>query len=267
MSETVHVLYGRSAAATVRQALTQLGVREKVVATGDHLGYGPIDGDLSLRREWFEETLGEHYGECVDFAEAAWKEALAPDAFPICWVCRSDAGDHAGYLEFLLRIGERPFEVIDATGLMIEGRTGSWRLPTLGIVTEDQLLATGVLQRRTTPKAEEVAESRETWRRLKAENALLRITENDVLLSKPISYFDPDLLEEATSTWERGVRIVGNALGRFALDGRCIDDSFIWSRYRTLAKEGALEIEGDDGDMRDAAAFEFYGYYITAYRS
>ena len=130
------------------------------------LGYGPIDGDPSLRREWFDETLGEHYGECVDSAEAACEGSSCAGRVPYLlglpigrrrprWI----SGISFTHRRTALRSNRR-------VGAMIEGRTRSWRLPTLGIVTEDQLLATGVLQRRTTPNAEEVAESRETWRRL-----------------------------------------------------------------------------------------------------
>lgn len=248
--QTLHVLPGRSAGASVKQAVKALRTRDRVAGISDHLGYGPIDGDLAARRSWLNEHLGEGYGESVDFAEFDWQEALAPDAYPVIWTCRSDAGDYAGYLEFLARIGDRPFDVIDATGLRIEGRANSWRA--LGVITPDQMISSGLFERRRTPTAQEIADDREIWRRLKAENAPLRVSENDILLSKPISYFDADLLSEATPNWERAVRVVGNAMASF-LPRRLVSDSFIWGRYLVFADEGLVEIELDgdeDGDMR-----------------
>jgi hypothetical protein len=243
----VHVVPSLSAAATVRKALKQLDLNEKVIGIGDHLGYGPIDGDLEARREWLDENMCDGCGECVDSAELAWGEALAPNAFPIIWTCRSDAGDHAGFLEFLSRVGDRPFEIIDATSELIEGRIGPpWRVEALGIVTEAQMISAGLLQSRTEMSPAEIAEGRETWRRLKAENAPLRITENDQLLSKPITFFDAALLEEVPQDWERAVRIVGNALARFCFSHH-LSDLFIWGRYLALAEEGAVEIRGDGG--------------------
>jgi hypothetical protein len=255
MSQTIiHVVPSLSAAGTIREALAQLGLNEKVVGIGDHLGYGPIDGDLEARREWLDENMCDGCGECVDSAELAWQEALAPDVFPIIWTCRSDAGDHAGFLEFLSRAGERPFGLIDATDVLIEGRTGAlWRVEALGIVTEAQMISAGLFQRRREMSPAEIAEGREVWRRLKAVNAPLRITdtENDQLLSKPITFFDAELLEEVPQDWERAVRIVGAALARFCSSPRrLVSDLFIWGRYLALAEEGAVEIRGDGG-MRD----------------
>jgi hypothetical protein len=252
MSQTiVHVVPSLSAAGTIREALARLRLKEKVIGISDHLGYGPIDGDARARREWLDDNLGEGYGGCVGGAELAWREALTPDVFPIIWTCRSDAGDHAGFLEFLSRVGERPFEVIDATGVTLQGRVGPWRVEALGLFSDAQMISTGLFQRRREMSPAEIAEGRKVWRRLKAENAPLRLTDNDRLLSKPITFFDAELLEEVPQDWERAVRIVGAALARFCLGPcRLVSDSFIWGRYLALQKQGAVEIRGE-GSMRD----------------
>ncbi|KAF2989343.1 DUF1835 domain-containing protein [Methylocystis sp. MJC1] len=254
MAETiVHILPSLSAAGTAKQALEELGVNEKLVVIGDHLGYGPINGGRDARRQWLEDNLGEHYGERVDMAELAWREALAPEAYPIIWTCRSDAGDHAAFLEFLSRVGERAFGLIDATDAMIQGRAGLWRVDALGVISKAELISAGLLRRRTEMSRAEIAEGREIWHRLRSENAPLRVTENDRLVSKPISFFDAELLEEAPQDWERAVRIVGAALARFCASHRLVSDSFIWSRYLALAEDGLLdmkEIEGAGDGMR-----------------
>lgn len=247
--QTVHVVPGRSAAASVKQAMKALRSRDRVIGVADHLGYGPIDGDLSVRRTWLDEHLGDGYGEEVDFAESDWRKALATDANPVIWTCRSDAGDYTGYLELLARIGDRPFDVIDATGLMLEGRGGSRRAAAVGVIAHDQMISSGLFDRRRTLTSGEITHDRETWRQIKAENAPLRVCENDVLLSKPLTYFDAELLDVATAEWERAARIVGAAMGR--LMPRQLSDSFIWARYLAFAEDGLVEIYGDeDGGIR-----------------
>jgi hypothetical protein len=251
MNQTViHVVPGLSAAGTIREALARLRLKEKVIGIGDHLGYGPIDGDLQARREWIDNNLGEAYGGCVRGAELACREALTPDVFPIIWTCRSNAGDHAGFLDFLSRVGDRVFGLVDATGVTLQGRAGLGRVEALGIVTEAQMISAGLFERRREMSPAEIAEGRETWRRLKAENAPLRVTENDRLLSKPVSFFDAELLEEVPQDWERAARIVGNAMCRLFDSHHCVSDAFIWGRYLTLAEQGAVEIRGE-GSMRD----------------
>jgi hypothetical protein len=243
--KTIHILYNTSAAGTVREALKQIGVHEKVIAIGDHLGYGPIDSGIAARRAWLDENLGDASGETVEFAEINWREALGPDTLPIIWTCRSDPGDYACFLEFLSRVGERPFETVDATGLMIAGRVNLWCA--LGVLTEEQIIASSLFERRKSLTADEIAAGRETWRRLKAENALLRITENNTLLSKPASFFDPLLLDQGSGEWALGVRLVGHAMAELICAGHGVSDSFIWWRYRALAEKGLMEIEGNGG--------------------
>lgn len=244
MNQTIHVLPGRSAAASVKQAIKALGLRDRVVGIIDNLGYGPISGDLALRRAWLDEHLGDGYGESVDFAELDWQEALATDAFPVIWTCRSDAGDFTGYLEFLSRIGDRPFDVIDVTRVMVQGRANVCRVKALGVISPDQMISSGLFQRQRTLTEREIAADRELWRSRKAENAPLRVCENDVLLSKPLTHFDAELLAEATPQWEKAARIVGNAM--WSLRPRSlVSDSFIWGRYLAFEEDGLIEIDGD----------------------
>lgn len=251
--EIIHVVPGRSAAGTVREALRTLGLREKVVAIADHLGYGPIDGDLDARRAWLEDILGQGSGEVVDRSESMWSEVLKPHVFPVIWTCRADAGDFAGFLDFLSRIDDRPFQCIDATGVRVEGNVNRWAIPRLGVVSEEQMIAADLFSCRAELSMELVGLHRDVWRRLKEENAELRVVEGEELRSKLISHFDSRLLDQVPPAWTLGVRVVGHALADLISTGNLIDDRFIWARYCALADEGALEmeaVEGPDEGMR-----------------
>jgi hypothetical protein len=244
--ENIHVIPSRSAASTVKRALGRLGINESVVPIGDHLGYGPLGDDILTRRAWLEESLGEGYGEEVGRAAIAWNDALAPDRFPIIWTCRSDAGDFAGFLEFVSRIGNRPFGVVDATGLT-SNLTIRTEALALGTISEKNMIAYDLPSRRSTLSSKEIDEARTEWRRLKEENALLRVVDAGALTSKPPSFFDSTLLKHISRDWERGARIVGNAMSELFLAGRAVDDGFIWWRYCVLGSEGAIEFDESSG--------------------
>jgi len=252
MSErVVHVVPGDSAAASVGQALKLIGARERVVAVGDPLCYGPIVGDADARRAWLEDNLGDGYGDCVDAGERAWRDALAEGAYPVIWTCRADASEYAGFLEFLSRVGARPFGLIDATDLIVEGRNTRWPVAALSLVPAEQMLVLNLFQRRRHMTAHEMARARVLWSRLKAENAPLRVVEIGALMSQPLSFFDAALLDEVAGLrdWERATRIVGGAMARFGCEAphRRVSDSFIWKRYLALVDQGAVEMEGDGG--------------------
>jgi hypothetical protein len=246
-TQILHVLPSLPAASSARQALRQIGANEKVIGITDDLGYGPIGGDCALRRAWLNETFGDGWGELADIAELEWQQVLSAPMRPVIWTCRSDAGDHAGFLEFLWRIGDRVFDVIDATGVVVRTASGIAKIPRLGCVPPAQIIDAGLLHRRERMTPDAIAAARENWARLRAENAFLRITENDRLVSKPMSYFDARLLGRVPTGWERAARVVGEAMTELARDGCFLGDYFIWSRYLSLEAEGALEIAGEGG--------------------
>jgi hypothetical protein len=241
--DVLHVVPSRSAAGTVRRALESLGSSEKVVPIGDHLGYGPIGVDAGTRRAWLQENLGAGYGEEADRAAIAWNDALAPDRFPIIWNCRSDAGDFAGFLEFVSRIGNRSFGIIDATGLAVEDIGIGAEALALGLLSEKNIVAHDLPNRRSTLSSKEINEARAEWLRLKKENALLRVMQDGALTSESPSFFDPTLLMQVSTEWERGVRIVGNAMTKLFMAGHHVNDDFIWWRYCALESESAIEFD------------------------
>ncbi len=60
-----------------------------------------------------------------------------------------------------------------------------------------------------------------------------------------MTQFDRLLLEACGEEWERGVRIVGNAMAASFQQRLCLSSEFLFSRLSNLVKSGELEAEGD----------------------
>ena len=53
------------------------------------------------------------------------------------------------------------------------------------------------------------------WRRLRAENAPLRVVDADGLRSAPITFFDQQLFPFAKPTWQKPARIIGDVIAEW----------------------------------------------------
>jgi hypothetical protein len=249
----LHVLFSPSAAGGLRRALSLAGRPDRVVCSFDHLGFGPINpADSALRVKWVREELGFTDWEVVMAqTDVFWNEALTPGR-KIAWMsCRSSL-EYTGFLEWLRRLGDEACEVVDLTDVMIVDRSQDGR-PTpprlalsLALLPAQQILDNGLLDRAEplTPTARR--HYRETWQRLRAENAPLRVLTPDGLVSAPISAFDPLLLSCASRNWQKAARVVGEALAKEMDDGLLqIGDLLLVARVSSLVETGLLESRGD----------------------
>src|SRR5262245_4371200 len=91
----------------------------------------------------------------------------------------------------------------------------------------------------------EFQRERGTWKKLKDENADLRILETTGLVSAPITFFDDLITSCVTPEWQRCPRVIANALVRSSNEFHQTGDLFLWSRLRTLVEDGLLEGKGD----------------------
>jgi hypothetical protein len=255
-ASTLHVVFGLSAAACLRDALRLAGRNERVVGLSDCLSFGPIDPpDPALRRDWVEEKL-EYTGweEVVGQAASFWTEAMSLDVRKIAWLSRRSAQDYAGFLEWLWRLGEEPVEIVDLTEVMVArhsaGPRGQHLAISLGLLPPHNILDNQLLGRAEALPAAKRAQYCELWRRLKTENAPLRVLGDGELVSAPLSFFDPLLLACATPQWQSTARIVGIALSD-SLETSVLQtgDLVLCARARALADAGRLESRGDLSDL------------------
>ena len=115
MTQTiVHFVFTRSGAGNLVQALRKAGRKDQVVTTWHGLNLGPIDpSDPSARAIWLEKELDRIEPEDRGPSERDWDDARFPGHRKIVWVSRRSAHEYCGFLNWLWRWGDAPFDIID----------------------------------------------------------------------------------------------------------------------------------------------------------
>jgi len=251
--KTLHIAPGDSAGGSLIRAIRDAGRDDEVLPFRDDLSCGPIDSDdPSARTSWWSQFYDEP--ELLeDSLRSFWSRATGFEGRLVLWFGRHSARELAFSLAWADRIGERPYEIVDVSGLRlpIRHREGG---PVLGrpaqavsIVPSIGLRSLLGTERSITAQGQE--ESASEWRRLRSENAPFRIVTEAGLVSTSIDYFDPWLLAHATSDWQRIARVVGDAFGHNSEPYVQVYDLMLLARVVALVKEGKLLADGDPGDM------------------
>lgn len=149
----------------------------------------------------------------------------------------------AFFLRVADRLGERPYDIVDVT----ERHTPS----VVSIIPDEGLRV--LLGSECPISVAERDEARRQWRRLKAENAPFRIVSEAGLISVPIDYFDPLLLERATTDWRKSARIVGDAMGYNMKPYLQVGDLMLLTRMSLSSKRASCWRTAIPGICRPAA--------------
>ncbi|MCJ2013200.1 DUF3658 domain-containing protein [Methylobacterium sp. J-076] len=256
VAETVHVMAGVSSAETIRDALRSQGCDARVIGLPSGLNVGPIDPpDPDVRQRWIRTVLRcDPRDDCRE-PEEPWAEATSPAVHPVYWVCMSDAAEQASFLEFAFRMAGRPFDIIDATGLAVVTRDGIRRPWSLGMMRREDIVASGLKDRRRVLPRAECEAAAATWAQLRRENAPLRVVRDGHLVSAPLTQFDAALTSQARADWEVAARVIGRTLHHLsaALDppGQGVSDIVLFGRLQSLGDAGDLAIRGPGPGLRD----------------
>ncbi|MDE2577237.1 MAG: DUF1835 domain-containing protein [Hyphomicrobiales bacterium] len=253
---SVHLVFSADAVGSVAQALALAGKSERVIGFEDNLSFGPIDPPEGRRRDlWIESVFKCENESDSQKAERFWNDASASTTYPIAWLCRNSAAEYCGFLEFVRRMGERQFAVIDAssvkTTFYFQGER-SVAIPALGILTPEQIAAEGLCDRRAIATTQDVNGYRQLWAKLGADNAPFRIVSAQGLVSAPLEHFDEDIIASAREEWSPAAYVIGSAMVRLMEKAiPCsLGDFVLWARARALAEAGALEIDGSARALR-----------------
>jgi hypothetical protein len=251
---TTHVVFSPSGAVELRGAVRAAGRADRVACLNEALNAGPINPpDPAVRDAWYEKVLG-----CYDVADADndnegfWGTALRDDGRLVAWVWRRSTTDYCGFLEWLWRLGSRPCEIVDLTDVMGGPGARSDESFPLALWPPAEIVRRGLFDL-AEPLGDDLRRSyHAAWRRLREENAPLRVLENGELRSAPITYFDPQLLSHVTNDWQKMARVVGWTLVDF-MDGVVYQsgDLLLFARLRALAEAGKIEWRGDLNDVRN----------------
>ncbi len=259
-AETVHIVFGRSVADSLREALARLGRAERVVGLPDGLDVGSIDPpDPFLRQAWGRDVLRAdpalRDGLLDDPAavEPAWAAATASGLHPVFWACLRAPAEHACLLAFAARMGDRPFDLVDATDLAFTTRDGVRSPWFLGLMRPEDFVASGLYAMRRPVSLAERRAASDAWARLQRDDTPLRIVRDGRLVSAPLTHHDALLLGQARGKWEVAARLVGRAIGTFwdAPSGETASHVVLFGRLLALGEAGLLEVSGPGPDLRD----------------
>jgi len=246
----VHVVFTPSGAGCLRGALKSAGRADEIVTFFDNLSFGPINPPDASRAKWVESELGRTgWDEVVSSSESFWCEARSSDHRKVAWLSRRSPMEYAGFLEWLWRLGDTPCEVVDLTDVTVSHRRepGPPRPPRLAIslaMLPHDVIASEKLWNLAEP-LQTSTRYLDLWRKLREENAPLRIVEGGNLVSAPISFFDSLLMSHATDDWQKVARIVGEGLAAEWDDGVFqTGDLVLAARVNALVECGRLECRG-----------------------
>ncbi len=249
----LHVAPGDSAGGSLLQAVRASGRNEQVIRHLDDLSCGPIASDDPLMREaWWAQVLDE---PIAGISLAAFRDRIADiDDHPVIWFGRHSAMELAFYLAWVDRLGDRPYDVVDVTGLelpfTLADGSGGMRPPAQAawVVSSDGFESLLDHRRPITPAEREAAGRR--WRELKQENAPFRIIAETGLVSAPIHYFDSLILEQAATKWHKVDYVIACTMGNNCEPYWQVGSHMLLTRVVALVSQGRLIADGDPWEMR-----------------
>ncbi|WP_181724211.1 DUF3658 domain-containing protein [Nocardia gipuzkoensis] len=239
---TLHIAPNVAAGAGIRTALADASSEGTVLVNNEDFSCGPIDPAALGQRESVGE-LSAHL-------------ATAPDAQVIVWVGRGSAQELSFYLYFAARFGERPWSVVDVTGLRlpVTARNGDERAAAAVPEEADTIkparsvaelnpgqirLLLSSARPVSTSEREELADR---WHFLQAENAPLRVVTDAGLSSASADYFDQSLLTHTPVTPTPMARVIADTMGAQPLP---VTDSVLHRRLIDMIHAGRLTADGD----------------------
>lgn len=224
----------------------------KIIALTDPLHIGPIvksEGQsFSEMRHLFRQQLlpgekkltqPEDMERLLEVVTAMHKEESCK---AWCWIA-PDAADICAYYWMLPYLAKYPgrFLLVNIAGLPFLDENGKLFYPkSFEALPPKELVKARMLARAITPA--EMETDTEVWRKLTAENAILRMHEGGkTITSANADYFDTVLLGFCAEQFQKASKIIRQALAKQALP---VPDSFLAWRLRVLLSEGRLIAQG-----------------------
>ena len=245
----MHIVYGESGAATLRLALSDLGLQDIVVSFPEVLQYAPLFTDFtdsSIRdyalRCCCMQVAKESVAERVAKVISTFVNADFGGYDKVVLWCGETAGDRLfGYMTCAL-VG-KDLSVVDLTPL--RGVLPNPHVAALSMghcsVENLKLLLGGVK-----PLAEgEKTANAELWHKWSKSVADLRLLSNKgEIVEADRQIFDDVILSASSGEWQPAARVVGRVLCQTDF---AVGDSFLHRRIVELASEGKILVRQRDG--------------------
>ena len=270
-SNHVHIIFGQSAAGTLKYALKKAKIQEEhVLCFSDTFSVGPLfhldeEAGQVARQQWLHGNLpieGYNYEEYLSEMKAALEKLQAiPSHVPITIWIGNNAHEHVGlaFVLYLLKNATHNIYVINTA----DGFDKLFREPNIdytvghtGEIAPEKLLAIrGAYKEISLLTKEERQALENEWETLREEHTVLRIWENNRVISVSEDYIDNFIIQCAknlesdgfTDQFYKSARLVGEVLGHFE---QYIGDSFIEYRLKVLIQTEIFHMIGSLRAMR-----------------
>jgi Protein of unknown function len=202
----------------------------------------------SARAAWWMSHF-DGFEEFEPSLRTFWTRIAETDEPLVIWFARHSAIELSFFLSLADRLGERPYAIVDLTGMRFAfgRRDGSFVAQSVSTVPADGLRS--LLGKERSITGQEQTEARRLWQRLREENAPFRVVTENGLVSAQADHFDPLLLDRATAEWRKVARVIGDAMGHNAEPYFQVGELMLLRRIVALVDEGKLLAEGDPCEM------------------
>lgn len=223
-----------------------------VLSLTDCLAYGPISGNnFEKRIDWLDAQipLTGGWDWIADSVEDFLHQISSWTGDRLVWIAPRSACEQCGLQWYFEQTEVTPGPMIIADQQVQFKRAASVPLG-LGELGDEYIAdLLDHAPRREWPA--ELASPRE-WRRLRAEDTLLRIVENGRLRSVSPTFFDDLLLNRCTAEWQKWSRVVGWSMLDAMEAGHHVGDIFLLWRLHELIGEARIGCRGEfpDGEYR-----------------
>ncbi len=271
MTPVLHIVFGDSAAGTLKAAFRDLGIhsyRDKVIAISDILSVGPVwqlhqENGLLNRFEWLHtyfthEPADDFANWYLDsFHHALHKINVIDDHTRIVLWGGDNAHEQTGVrlALYLLRERDNKIVVANATKAYRE-RYPQFEPLHVGEISPKKMIEIIHTDSLFQPLADqERVQLEQEWLTLSDSNAVLRIWQENEIKNVSADYWDGRIMEAAkklhsergSTDFMKSARLIGDVLGH--LD-QWVGDQYLEYRLRHLIREGVFLMEGSLEAMR-----------------
>ncbi|MFJ7973521.1 DUF1835 domain-containing protein [Psychrobacillus sp. NPDC096389] len=260
---TIHIVFSDSAAGSLKMALPN---DEKVIQFSDLFSRGPVNRlhtevGIKQRKKWLllhinmDELRTHTYIE--DFQRTLTEISNIPEHIPIYIWTANNAHEQTG-ARLVLQILQEKKNDIHLLNINTAFQD-LWPniIPThTGELGKDELKAIYKTYKIDQPLTDCLRNKLvEEWEKLAETTEVLRIWQDDQIISVPESYFDAFIIERARylhneqtkPDFMKSARLIGEVLGN---SDQHVGDAFFEYRVRQLILQGVFEIEGVPKAMR-----------------
>lgn len=271
-TKTVHIVFGYSAAGSVRQTIKQLELQDSdgIICFPDLFSVGPIwklhePEGRRYREEWMRtyldpEYTDNHFAHNGELNPIQMVQHIPEQARIVIWGGDS-AHERTGsrFVQYLLK--EDKNEIIEINAVEICERKYNIQnhqqyYQHTGEIVPEKLIEVFEEMKRTHPlTAEQRSEYEQEWLGYAESKQVLRLWDNGEVDAVEENYLDEYLLHTVYKLESRSnpdgfikaARVIGEAMGYL---NQYIGDAFFEYRLRSLIYEGKLEIRGIPKAMR-----------------